>query len=79
MDDMRKLSTLLAICILTSLSSEKYEHNMDGNNEFWRHYCRLIDVLNSKVISIAENVLILNKIQVEENVSAFNTIVLIYL
>ena len=35
---------------------------------------RFVDVLSSKVISIAENVLILNKIQVEENVSAFNTI-----
>ena len=44
------------------------------NNEFWRHYMRFIDVLNSKVISIAEHVLILNKIQVEEKVSAFNTI-----
>ena len=44
------------------------------NNEFWRHYWRFIDVLNIKVISIAEHVLILNKIQVEENVSAFNTI-----
>ena len=44
------------------------------NNEFWRHYWRFIDVLSSKVISIAEIVLTLNKIQVEENVSAFNTI-----
>ena len=44
------------------------------NNEFWRHFWRFIDVLSSKVISIAENVLILNKIQVEENVSVFNTI-----
>ena len=44
------------------------------NNEFWRHYWRFIDVLSSKVISIAEDVLILNKLQVEENVSAFNTI-----
>ena len=54
---------------------------MDGfkiqNNEFCRHYWRFIDVLSSKVISIAENVLILNKIQVEENVSAFNTIFVI--
>ena len=44
------------------------------NSEFWRHYWHFIDVLSSKVISVAENVLILNKIQVEENVSAFNTI-----
>ena len=45
------------------------------NNEFWRHYWRFfIDVLSSKDISIVENVLILNKIQVEENVFAFNTI-----
>ena len=44
------------------------------NNEFWRHYWRFIDILSSKVINIAENVLILNIIQVEENVSAFNTI-----
>ena len=43
-------------------------------NEFLCHYWRFIDVLSSLVISIAENVLILNKIQVEENVSAFNTI-----
>ena len=66
------------ICQLTSLSSEKYENIMDGfkmqNNEFWRHYLRLIDVLSSRVISIAEHVLILNKIQVEEPVSAFNTL-----
>ena len=51
---------------------------MDGfkiqNNECLRHYLRFIDVLNSKVISIAEHVLRLNKIQLEENVSAFNTI-----
>ena len=44
------------------------------NNEFWCHYWCFIDVLSSKVISIAEIVLILNTIQVEENVSAFNTI-----
>ena len=53
---------------MTSLS-EKYENIMDGfkmqNNEFWRHY---------RVISIAEHILILNTIQVEETVSASNTI-----
>ena len=43
------------------------------NNEFWRHYWRFIDVLSSKAISIAENVLILNKIQVKEIFSIFNT------
>ena len=44
------------------------------DNEFWRHFWRCFDVISSKVISIAENVFILNKIQMEENVSAFNTI-----
>ena len=44
------------------------------NNELRQHYWRFIDVLRSRVISIAEHVLILNKIQVEETVSAFNTI-----
>ena len=42
-------------------------------NEFWQHYCHCIDVLSSKVVSIAENVIELDKVQVEENVSAFNT------
>ena len=37
------------------------------NNKFWRHYCRFIDVLSSRVISIAEHILILNTIQVEKN------------
>ena len=62
---------------MTSLTSENYENIMDGftmqNNEFWRHCCHFIDVLSSKVVSIAENVLELNKVKVEENVSAFNT------
>ena len=44
------------------------------NNDFWQHYWRFIDVLSTKVISIAENVRIFNTIQVEENVSAFSTI-----
>ena len=34
----------------------------------------IIDVLSSRVISIAEHILILNTIQVEETVSASNTI-----
>ena len=60
---------------LTSLPSEKYKNIMDGfktqNNELWRYYWRF-----NKVISKCpeENVLILNIIQVEKNVSAFNTI-----
>ena len=44
------------------------------NSEFWRQYLRFIDVLYSKVISIAKNALMFKKIQVEENISAFNTI-----
>ena len=47
------------------------------NNELWCHFLHFIDVLSSDVISIEENVLILNKIQVEENVSAFKTIFVI--
>ena len=65
----------LKICQSTGLSSDNYENIMDGfkmqNNELWRHYWRFIEVL---FIRIAEHVHILNKIQVEENVSVFNTI-----
>ena len=83
---MRKSNTLLSlypkVCQLTCLS-EKYENIMDGfkmqNNEFWRHYRRLIDVLSSRVISFAEHIFILNTIQVEETVSASNTIFWIYI
>ena len=80
---MRKLKTLLLfesenLIIDKSVIRKKYENIIDGfkmqNNEFWRDYWRFIDVLNSRVISIAEHVFILNKIQVEETVSAFNTI-----
>ena len=63
---------------MTSLSSENYENIMDGfkmqNNEFWRHNWRFIDVLRTSVISFSEHELILNKIQVEETVTAFKTI-----
>ena len=79
---MRKSNTLLSIlylypifCQLTSLS-EKYKNIMDGfkmqNNEFWRHY--FIDVLSSRVIIFAEHIFIMKTIQVEETVSASNTI-----
>ena len=76
-DDKQKLNTACFLyprmCQLTSLSSKKYKNIMNGfktqDNEFWRHYLRF-----NKVISTAENVLILNIIQVEGNASAFNTI-----
>ena len=44
------------------------------NNEFWRHYGRFIDVLSSRVTIFAEHIFILNTIQLEETVSASNTI-----
>ena len=70
------------VCQLTSLS-ERYEHIMDGfkmqNNEFWRNVLRFFDVLSSRFIFFAENIFILNTIQVEETVSASNTIFWIYI
>ena len=44
------------------------------NNEFWRHYWRFVDILSSRVKSFAGHIFILNAIQVEETVSASNTI-----
>ena len=65
---------------MTSLPSEKYKNIVDGLklalNRRLLNFGAIIGVYwrFNTVISTAENVLILNIIQVEENVSAFNAI-----
>ena len=80
-DDMQKLNTLLAFCIRECVKID--QSPIKNTKALWialkrriMNFGAIIGVywrLN-KVISTAENVLILKIILVEENVSAFNTI-----